>query len=286
MTATVVQPTILISAPLRRDAGLSCSAHEVTRIEKAKNLLLNPHYRLGEIAEHLGFQSLTEFNRCFKYIAGQSPTSYRQMLGQPSIDTPGTRPTPMKNKSAPEKLKILILYSDRISGHEAMRACDHALKQLDKDHWFEFRLWRMDMLDQRDIRAQASRDVAAADMIVVTVDDERACSETFQRWAKSWPAPQRGARRALVAFQPAGGAMALSASGCVNFLRELAAQRGMDLLNNHLPGASSPRALPVQWMERSQESSAAPPAGEPRAEYVRASPQETTPAIRRWGINE
>ncbi|MBL9168839.1 MAG: helix-turn-helix domain-containing protein [Verrucomicrobiales bacterium] len=286
MTATVVQPTILNSEPLRRDTGLSCSAHEVTRIEKAKNLLLNPHYRLGEIAEHLGFRSITQFNRCFEHIAGQSPTAYRQMLGQPNIDAPGTRPTPMKSKSAPEKLKVLILYSDRISGHEAMRTCDHALKQLDKDHWFEFRLWRMDMLDQRDIRTHASRDVAAADMIVVTVDDERACSETFQRWARSWPAPQRGARRALVAFQPGGGAVALSASGCVDFLRELAAQRGMDLLNNHPPGASTPRAIPAQWMERSQESSDSMSAAEPRAEFARASLEETTPTYRRWGINE
>ena len=50
------------------------------RVEKAKNLLLNPNYRVSEIAFEIGFQSLTHFNRIFKTIAGQSPTEYRQHL--------------------------------------------------------------------------------------------------------------------------------------------------------------------------------------------------------------
>ncbi len=50
------------------------------RIEKAKNLLLNPHLRVSEIAFQVGFQSLTHFNRVFRKIVGQSPTAYRQAL--------------------------------------------------------------------------------------------------------------------------------------------------------------------------------------------------------------
>ena len=50
------------------------------RVEKAKNLLLNPNYRVSEIAFEVGFQSLTHFNRTFKTIAGQSPTEYRRHL--------------------------------------------------------------------------------------------------------------------------------------------------------------------------------------------------------------
>jgi AraC-like DNA-binding protein/ligand-binding sensor protein len=47
------------------------------RIEKSKNLLLNPNLRVSEIAFEVGFQSLTHFNRVFKKILGQSPTEYR-----------------------------------------------------------------------------------------------------------------------------------------------------------------------------------------------------------------
>ena len=50
------------------------------RIEKAKNLLLNPNLRVSEIAFEVGFQSLTHFNRVFKKILGQSPTEYRAHL--------------------------------------------------------------------------------------------------------------------------------------------------------------------------------------------------------------
>jgi len=53
------------------------------RIEKSKNLLLNPNLRVSEIAFEVGFQSLTHFNRVFKRILGQSPTEYRaQLLGK------------------------------------------------------------------------------------------------------------------------------------------------------------------------------------------------------------
>jgi len=47
------------------------------RVEKAKNLLLNPHLRVSEIAYTVGFQSLTHFNRQFHRLTGQSPTSFR-----------------------------------------------------------------------------------------------------------------------------------------------------------------------------------------------------------------
>ena len=50
------------------------------RIEKAKNLLLNPNLRVSEIAFEVGFESLTHFNRVFKKLLGQSPTEYRAQL--------------------------------------------------------------------------------------------------------------------------------------------------------------------------------------------------------------
>ena len=50
------------------------------RIEKAKNLALNPNLRISEIAFEVGFQSLTHFNRVFKKITGLSPTEYRSQL--------------------------------------------------------------------------------------------------------------------------------------------------------------------------------------------------------------
>ena len=53
------------------------------RVEKAKNLLLNPHFRVSEIACTAGFQSLTHFNRIFRKVTGASPTVFREKLKRP-----------------------------------------------------------------------------------------------------------------------------------------------------------------------------------------------------------
>jgi len=50
------------------------------RVEKVKNLLLNPHKRVSEAAFEAGFQSLSQFNRVFKKIEGLSPSDYREKL--------------------------------------------------------------------------------------------------------------------------------------------------------------------------------------------------------------
>ncbi len=48
-----------------------------TRVAKAHNLLLDPHRRVCEVAFEVGFQSLSQFNRAFKKVAGHSPRESR-----------------------------------------------------------------------------------------------------------------------------------------------------------------------------------------------------------------
>jgi AraC-like DNA-binding protein/ligand-binding sensor protein len=54
------------------------------RVEKVKNLLLNPHKRVSEAAYEAGFQSLSQFNRVFRRIAGEAPSTHRERLHGPS----------------------------------------------------------------------------------------------------------------------------------------------------------------------------------------------------------
>jgi AraC-like DNA-binding protein/ligand-binding sensor protein len=51
-----------------------------TRVEKARNLLLNPNRRVSEVAFEVGFQSLSQFNRAFKKVVGEAPREYRAKL--------------------------------------------------------------------------------------------------------------------------------------------------------------------------------------------------------------
>ena len=50
------------------------------RIEKARELLVNPNARVSEVAFEVGFQSLTHFNRVFRRLLGESPSEYRAAL--------------------------------------------------------------------------------------------------------------------------------------------------------------------------------------------------------------
>ena len=51
-----------------------------TRVGKARALLLNPSRRVSEVAFEVGFQSLSQFNRAFRKVAGQSPHECRAAL--------------------------------------------------------------------------------------------------------------------------------------------------------------------------------------------------------------
>lgn len=48
------------------------------RIERAKKELLRSDRRISEVAFEVGYQSLSQFNRSFAKITGQSPTSWRR----------------------------------------------------------------------------------------------------------------------------------------------------------------------------------------------------------------
>lgn len=53
------------------------------RVETVKQILLNPHKRVSEAAYEAGFQSLSQFNRVFRRIAGESPSAYRERIHGP-----------------------------------------------------------------------------------------------------------------------------------------------------------------------------------------------------------
>lgn len=52
-----------------------------SRILWVKKELLNPSARISEIAFKVGFQSLSQFNRCFTKFHGSSPSRYREEVG-------------------------------------------------------------------------------------------------------------------------------------------------------------------------------------------------------------
>lgn len=82
----------------KRETGLTFTEYLArARIEAVKRLLQNEHVRVSEAAFAAGFQSLSQFNRVFRKVAGESPTAFRARL-------PRWAPRPMR--STPTRRRV------------------------------------------------------------------------------------------------------------------------------------------------------------------------------------
>jgi AraC-like DNA-binding protein len=50
------------------------------RISRAKALLADPYLTITEVAQAVGFNDLSHFDRTFRRVVGQSPTEYRATI--------------------------------------------------------------------------------------------------------------------------------------------------------------------------------------------------------------
>jgi AraC-like DNA-binding protein len=76
----------------KRTTGLTFTDYLAReRVESAKVMLLNAHTRISEAAYASGFQSLSQFNRVFRRVEGESPSHYRNHLGD--MKRPSARTT-------------------------------------------------------------------------------------------------------------------------------------------------------------------------------------------------
>lgn len=86
MSLTQVAAAVNMSAfyfckSFRKATGLTFTDYVArVRVEKVKMILLNPNKRVSEAAYEAGFQSLSQFNRVFRRVAGEPPSTYREKL--------------------------------------------------------------------------------------------------------------------------------------------------------------------------------------------------------------
>lgn len=69
----------------RRAAGVNLIDYiNRSRIEVARQMLLKDDARVSEVAFEVGYQSLSQFNRSFRSVTGESPTEYRRRVLKPA----------------------------------------------------------------------------------------------------------------------------------------------------------------------------------------------------------
>lgn len=70
----------------RKSAGVNLIEYiNRSRVEIAKQLLVKACARVSEIAFDIGYQSLSQFNRSFRSVTGESPTQFRRRLLKPGV---------------------------------------------------------------------------------------------------------------------------------------------------------------------------------------------------------
>ncbi|SEQ66592.1 helix-turn-helix domain-containing protein [Neolewinella agarilytica] len=68
-----------LSDTLKKETGKTSTEHlQLYLIDEAKNILLDPHKSISEVAYELGFEYPSYFSRLFKKKEGLSPTEYRE----------------------------------------------------------------------------------------------------------------------------------------------------------------------------------------------------------------
>ncbi|MCZ8519289.1 MULTISPECIES: response regulator [Paenibacillus] len=69
-----------ISRKFKQEFGVNLSDYvSGIRIDKAKLLLLNPHLRISQVAEMVGYEDEKYFSKVFKKMVGSSPNEYRKV---------------------------------------------------------------------------------------------------------------------------------------------------------------------------------------------------------------
>ncbi|MDI1335469.1 MAG: AraC family transcriptional regulator [Lacunisphaera sp.] len=77
----------------KRETGLTFTRHLARqRIEQVKLSLRQRHVRITQAAYDAGFQSLSQFNRVFRHVVGESPSAYRHRLDRTVGKLPHLRP--------------------------------------------------------------------------------------------------------------------------------------------------------------------------------------------------
>jgi hypothetical protein len=136
-------------------------------------------------------------------------------------------------------LKIIIVHEDSVAG---LRATD-LLKRLaarlgdksgmDISPWeFCNRAWQFEWLQNPNLSAQALAEAVAADMIIISAGGHAELPVCVRKWIESVLARKQGGPAALVALLDGRRAAHTAALNPGPYLRQLAAQNGVDFYCN------------------------------------------------------
>ncbi len=130
----------------------------------------------------------------------------------------------MPIRATAEDFTVVILYERMAYVGKAMATYLHLQRELAGNFAAHFRLWRIDAALTPAFAAEAERDIAAAEVIIMAVNGHQPCPLAFHRWKGG--AGHEGGRppHAIIALMDASDESALTEGSWSNVLRSTATQ--------------------------------------------------------------
>ncbi len=123
-------------------------------------------------------------------------------------------------------LKIIIAYENFAAAIRAKELTDRLAAELESQDDMDCDFWKFDLLERPQFLAQATADVAEADIIVISVRGAAALPAATRTWLANWPAQRRERLTALIVLREKPGAV--PEGNLCNDLRRIARSRRMD----------------------------------------------------------
>jgi hypothetical protein len=133
-------------------------------------------------------------------------------------------------------VKVVIAYDNLDVARRAEAVYDRLARRLKQTFEFQQRLWRFDVLEEDALRAQAVKDAADADIVIVAMKEASEVPEAVRHWLESLLGRLSGAA-ALVALLDRPGAPVQP------YLEDVARRGGMDFFaqSGKAPNGKTPK---------------------------------------------
>jgi hypothetical protein len=123
---------------------------------------------------------------------------------------------------------LVVAYEDTTTRDRAMRLYDHLAQQLLDDYDFQVCWWKLDHLENPKLCEQAADAAAGANMVILSLRDDRDLPGAFHRWIDVWVSRKDNRKSALVLLLGAKGHATDDARQLQTRLQQLARQAKMD----------------------------------------------------------
>jgi hypothetical protein len=141
-----------------------------------------------------------------------------------------TRPT-TKDEASREELKVVILYDEPAAGRHALAEVRNASGGLKEAAFLELRLWRFGLLLDDVLAELALPEIIAADVLLVSIEDQTSLTTPVTRCLQSVLLQKRGQTAAVAILAQPSRHFGIGDNPAVGSLRATAKVAGLDLLS-------------------------------------------------------